>query len=129
MTQNSQTWQLQALLGTYMYCTRVFIPAKTLNVRKIHINDLPGNWPTHLFVSVEQAYHKICTSTLLDFYMKQLLSLACVILDQCNCTHNCKSRNFLICWKPSSICLCEQVCMMGVGVDEQVCIKNTVKQV
>ena len=34
--------------------------------------------------SVELAYHKSGTSTVLGFYMKRLLSLACVILDQEN---------------------------------------------
>ena len=42
--------------------------------------------------SVELAYRKSGTSTVLGFYMKRLLSLACVILDQENLrnfTHNC----------------------------------------
>ena len=47
--------------------------------------------------SVELAYRKSGTSTVLGFYTKRLLSLACVILDQenlCNFTHHCISRGF-----------------------------------
>ena len=47
--------------------------------------------------SVELAYRKSGTSTVLGFYMKRLLSLACVILDQENLhnfTHNCIIANF-----------------------------------
>ena len=54
------------------------------------------NWPTAKVAQV-------------GFYAKWLLSLACVILDQENLhnfTRNCKPRNFLICWKPFSICVC-----------------------
>ena len=47
--------------------------------------------------SVELAYRKSGTSTVLGFYMKRLLFLACVILDQenlCNFTRNCIDRGF-----------------------------------
>ena len=50
-----------------------------------------------LYNSVELAYRKSGTSTVLVFYMKRLLSLACVILDQENLgnfTHNCIIANF-----------------------------------
>ena len=41
MAQNSQTRQLQTLLDTYTYSTSDSVPAKTLEVRKIHsYNDL-----------------------------------------------------------------------------------------
>ena len=110
MAQNSQTRQLQALLDTYTYSTSDSVPAKTLKVRKIHsYNDL-RNLPHPLFESfcsssssssssnsVELAYRKSGTSTVLGFYMKRLLSLACVILDQENLdnfTHNCIIANF-----------------------------------
>ena len=108
MAQNSQTRQLQALLDTYTYSTSDSVPAKTLKVRKIHsYNDL-RNLPHPLFGffcsssssssnSVELAYRKSGTSTVLGFYMKRLLSLACVILDQENLrnfTHNCRIANF-----------------------------------
>ena len=50
--------------------------------------------------SVELAYRKSGTSTLLGFCMKRLLSLSCVILDQENLrnfTRKCIIQNFLIC--------------------------------
>ena len=95
MAQNSQTRQLQALLDTYTYSTSDSVPAKTLKVRKIHsYNDLrklphPPFWifcssSSSSSSSVELAYRKSGTSTVLGFYMKRLLSLACVILDQEN---------------------------------------------
>ena len=100
MTQNSQTWHLQILLDTYTYSRGVFVPAKTLKVRKIHsYNDLRKLIKPHLKIfvhhllsSVELAYRKSGTSTVLALYMKPLLSLACVILDQENLrnfTRNC----------------------------------------
>ena len=108
MAHNSQTRQLQALLDTYTYSTSDSVPAKTLKVRKIHsYNDL-RNLPHPPFGyfcsssssssnSVELAYRKSGTSTVLGFYMKRLLSLTCVILDQENLrnfTHNCIIANF-----------------------------------
>ena len=112
MAHNSQTRQLQALLDTYTYSTSDSVPAKTLKVRKIHsYNDLrnlphPPFWivcssssssSSSSSNSVELAYLKSGTSTVLGFYMKRLLSLACVILDQENLgnfTHNCIIANF-----------------------------------
>ena len=108
MAQNSQTWQLQTLLDTYTYSTSDSVPAKTLKVRKIHsYNDLQ-NWPHTPFwifcssssSSVELAYCKSGTTTLLGFCMKRLLSVLCVILDQENLrnfTPKCIIENFLIC--------------------------------
>ena len=43
-----------------------------------------GNFCSSFSSSVELAYRKSGTSTLLGFYMKRLLSLSCVILDQEN---------------------------------------------
>ena len=93
MAQNSQTRQLQTLLDTYTYSTSDSVPAQTLKVRKIHsYNDLrklphPPFWnfcSSSSSSSVKLAYRKSDTSTVLGFYMKRLLSLACVILDQEN---------------------------------------------
>ena len=110
MAQNSQTRQLQTLLDTYTYSTNDSVPAKTLKVGKIHsYNDLWNlphtpflfflfiifflllqlNCPTAKAAQVE--------STVLGFYMKRLLSLACVILYQENLrnfTRNCIIANF-----------------------------------
>ena len=105
MAQNSQTQQLQTLLDTYTYSTRDSVPAKTLEVRKIHsYNDLRKLAKPHFCSSssssIELAYRKSGTSILLGFYMKRLLSVLCVILDQenpRNFTRKCKSKNFLIC--------------------------------
>ena len=79
------------LLDTYTYSTSDSEPAKTYKVRKIHsYNDLRKlpHTPFWIFCSssssVELAYRKSGTSTDLGFYMKRLLSLACVILDQEN---------------------------------------------
>ena len=102
-------------LDTYTYSTSDSVPAKTLKVRKIHsYNDLRNMPHVHPFFgyfcssssssssssanSVELAYRKSGTSTVLGFYMKRLLSLACVhvILDQENLrnfTHNCIIAN------------------------------------
>ena len=92
MAQNSQTRQLQTLLDTYTYSTSDSVSAKTLKVRKIHsYNDLrklphPPFWIfcSSSSSSVKLAYRKSGISTVLGFYMKRLLSLACVILDQEN---------------------------------------------
>ena len=84
MAQNSQTRQLQTLLDTYTYSTSDFVPAKTLKVRKIHsYNDLRKLPQTPFWTSSSSSSEKLAysTSTVLDFYMKRLLSLACVILD------------------------------------------------
>ena len=104
--QNSQTRQLQVLLDTYMYSSASVL-AKTVKVHKIYsYNDfwklakpnfflllIQLNWPTT----------KVCTSTLLGFYMKQLLSVVCVMFDFPNFIQNCISRSFLICRKPFSV--------------------------
>ena len=94
----SQTRQLQTLLDTYTYSTSDSVPVKTLKVRKIHsynaLRKLPHTpfWIV-LFIIIfffiffffsSLAYRKSGTSTGLGFYMKRLLSLACVILDQEN---------------------------------------------
>ena len=69
--QNSQMQQLQALLDTHT------------KVRKYIATMTYGNWTNCTFV-----HHHLLriglkvASTFLGFYMKRLLSLACVILDQ-----------------------------------------------
>ena len=103
MAQNSQTRQLQTLLDTYTYSTSDSVPAKTLEVRNIHsYNDLRKLAKPHFCSSssssIELAYRKSGTSILLDFYMKRLLSVLCVILDQENLrnfTRKRKSRTSL----------------------------------
>ena len=106
MAQNSQTWQLQALLDTYTYSTSASVLTKTFKVPKIHsYSDLRKLAKPHFCSSssssssnsVELAYRKSGTSTVLGFYMKRLLSLAYVILDQENLrnfTRNCIITNF-----------------------------------
>ena len=91
MAQNSKTRELQTLLDTYMYSTSDSVSAKTLKVRKIHSYNDILNLTHTLFgffcsssSSVELTYRKNGTSTFLDFCMKRLLSLSCVILDQEN---------------------------------------------
>ena len=94
MAQNSQTWQLQAILDTYTYSRSACVPIKTLTVRKIpSYNDLQKLVKLHF-----------CSSSLLQlnctldgFYTKRLLSLACVILDQQNLhnvTQSCVLKKF-----------------------------------
>lgn len=96
----AQTWQLQVLLDADMYTMSVSVPAKTLRVCITHrysdIRKLAKPLicsSSYCSNSVEMDYHKN-QSTLLDFYIKRLLSLAWMILDQeSNFMHNC--INFL----------------------------------
>ena len=110
MAQNSQTRQLQTLLDTYTYSTSDSVPAKTLEVRKIHsYNDLRKLAKLHFCSSssssIELAYRKSGTSILLGFYMKRLLSVFCVILDQTSLASVNRELPYLFnCWKPFSIC-------------------------
>ena len=107
MAQTSQTWQLQAILDTYTYSRSAFVPTKTLKVRKIQsYNDLQklvkpyfcsSSSSSSSYSSIELAYRKRDTSTRDGFYTKQLLSVACVILDQKNLrnfTQSCVIENF-----------------------------------
>ena len=105
MAQNSQTRQLQALLDTYTYFMTASLPTKIFKVRKIHgYSDLRKLVKPHFCSSsssssnsVELAYRKSGTSTVIGFHMKRLLFLACVILDQENLrnfTRNCIIANF-----------------------------------
>ena len=105
MAQNYQMWQLQALLDTLTYSTSASVPSKYV---KYTATMIYGNWSNSTsvhplsssssFNSVKLDYHKIGPSILLGYYLKWLLSLACVILDQEN-LHNF-TCNSIICWKP-----------------------------
>ena len=55
---------------------------KPFQIQTLFLYSLRPSKYVYLYNSVKLAYRKRGTSTLLGFYMKQLLSLACVILDQ-----------------------------------------------
>ena len=104
MAQNSQMRQLQALL-TYMHTLQVLLyPLRPPKYVKYTATMTYGNWPTALLFiisssssSVELAYRQSGTSNLDGFYIKRLLSIACVILDQENLrnfTQNCIIKTF-----------------------------------